>query len=149
MDRLKLLQVLRRLEQEFQLVRDIPADQECYAFSSTFMLEIVRNEMGAGSQRAGGNGGPSKIARELHARIAAVLQHRKPRTAQLSFAIAEHYFDAGQSHAAQAVEHCLAAARIAREPSRIPWTIVLMGVTSAYEPDPPAATPLTTVIVLP
>lgn len=114
MDRLKLLQVLRHLDRELQLVRDLPADQECYAFSSTFMLEIVREELGVRSVRAKGRNQPSKIARELHGRIAGVLEGHVPRTPQLTCAIAQHYFDAGSAYAAQAVDHCLAAARIAR-----------------------------------
>lgn len=114
MDRLKLLQILRHLEQDFQLVRDIPSDPEHYTFSSTFMHEIVRDELGSGGGGSGAPAPPSKIARELHARIAAVLERRTPRTANLAFAIAQHYFDAGQPHAPQAIEHCLAASGLAR-----------------------------------
>jgi hypothetical protein len=111
LERLKLLQILRHLECELQLVRDVPTDHDCYAFSSTFMLAIVREELGVSTDDR--TGSPSKIARELHARIARVLEKRTPRTAQLAFSIARHYFDAGQPYAAKSVEHCLAAARLA------------------------------------
>ncbi len=113
LDRLELLQVLRELEREWQLVRDIPSDQERYAFSSTFLLETLRQELGVvtiGSKAAQ----PSKIARELHARIAAVFEHRMPRTAELTFAIARHYFSAGKAYAERSQENCLAAAQAAR-----------------------------------
>jgi hypothetical protein len=112
MDRLELLKILRRLEQELQLVRDLPHDQECYAFSSAFVLEIVRDELGVGAGR--GERNPSKIARELHARIAVVLEGRKPRTPELIQRIARHYHRAGTAHAAKSLEFCLAAARIER-----------------------------------
>lgn len=114
MDRLKLLQVLRHLDQELQLVRDLPADQECYAFSSTFMLEIVREELGVGGGQPKTRMQPSKIARELHARIAGVLERRVPRNSQLTCAIAQHYFEAGSAYAAQCVDHCLSAAHALR-----------------------------------
>ena len=57
----------------------------------------------------------SKIAREFHARIAAVLERREPRTPDLSYAIAQHYHQAGAAHAAQSAEYCLAAAQVARK----------------------------------
>ncbi len=113
LDRLKLLQILRLLERDLQLVRDVPSDHECYAFSSTFMLAIVRDELGASADSKTGT--PSKIARELHARIARVLEKRTPRTVQLAYAIARHYFDAGATYSAKSVEHCLAAARLAEK----------------------------------
>ena len=113
LDRLKLLQILRHLERELQLVRDVPSDHECYAFSSTFMLAIVREELGVSADSKTGT--PSKIARELHARIAHVLEKRTPRTAQLAYAIARHYFDAGATYADKSVEHCLAAARLSEK----------------------------------
>ncbi|MCC7419974.1 MAG: AAA family ATPase [Planctomycetaceae bacterium] len=111
MDRLELLQILRHLDQELHLVRDLPHDQECYAFSSAFVLDIVREDLGIGGSS---NRPPSKIARELHARIGQVLECRTPRTAELVFRIARHFSRAGASWSERAVEHCRAAARIAR-----------------------------------
>jgi hypothetical protein len=120
LDRLKLLQILRHLDQELQLVRDLPHDPDCYAFSSTFMLEIVREELGVGRVRSQLKTVPSKIAREWHARIASVLEQREPRTSQLAYRIAQHYFAAGTAYAAQSMTHCLAAARIARKQRAFP-----------------------------
>ena len=113
-DRLHLLQILRHLDLELQLVRDIPSDEECYAFSSTFMLEIVREELGIAWVESTAKTPASKIAREFHARIAAVLERREPRTPDLSYAIAQHYYQAGAAHAAQSAEYCLTAAQVAR-----------------------------------
>jgi hypothetical protein len=114
MDRLKLLQILRYLEQEWQLVRDIPSDEECYAFSSTYLLEIIRDDLKVGRQDPQHPTGPSKIAREWNARIASVLERRTPRTPQLAYAIAQHFAAAGKAYADQSLTHCLAAARLAR-----------------------------------
>lgn len=114
MDRLKLLEILRRLDRDLQLVRDLPFDQDCYAFSSAFLHEIVREELGVGGNRDGGQAQPSKLAREWHARIARVFERRSPRTPPLTFAIAQHYFEAGTAYASQALDHCLAATRLAQ-----------------------------------
>ena len=110
MDRLKLLQVLRHLEGELQLVRDLPADEECYAFSSTFLLEIVRRELGVGTASAKDPARPSKIAREWHARIARMYERKTPRTTDFAYAMARHYFEAGKAYATQGAERCLEAA---------------------------------------
>ena len=114
LDRLNLLQILRHLDQELQLVRDIPSNEDCYAFSSTFMLEIVREELGIARVASTAKTHVSKIARELHARIAVVLERRKPRTPELTYAIARHYSQAGTACAAKSAEYCLAAAQVAR-----------------------------------
>ncbi len=113
MDRMKLLQALRHLEDELQLVRDIPADDECYAFSSTFMLEIVREEMGVGKVNTTERAQPSKIAREWNARIAQMLERRTPRTPDTAYRIAQHYFAAGRTYASVSVDRCLEAAHVA------------------------------------
>jgi hypothetical protein len=113
-DRLKLLEVLRHLDCELQLVRDIPNDEECYAFSSAFMLEIVRERLRVPGEKPNSRGGPSKIAQELHARIAAMFERRTPRTAELAYRIAQHCFAAGPACASRSVEHCVEAARAAR-----------------------------------
>lgn len=115
LDRLHLLQILRHFDRELQLVRDIPSDEDCYRFSSTFMLEIVREELGIASVESTVKTPVSKIAREFHARIAAVLECRQPRTPDLAYAIARHYYEAGTAHATKSVEYCLAAAQTARK----------------------------------
>ncbi|MFN0052004.1 MAG: hypothetical protein ACKV0T_07420 [Planctomycetales bacterium] len=81
----------------------------------TFMLEIVREALGVCGLSAASRTAPSKIARELHARIAAVLERRTPRTSELVYRIARHAYAAGTAYASGSVEHCLAAARTARK----------------------------------
>lgn len=114
MDRLLLLQILRHLDQELQLVKDVVNDEECYAFSSEFMLEIVREELGVGSGPSIATRPASKIARELHARIAAVLERRQPRTPQLVCDIARHFHAAGKAYAVKCADYAIAAAETAR-----------------------------------
>lgn len=114
LDRLTLLQVLRHLDRDLQLVRDVPADPECYMFSSTFLYETVREELGDGGTRSR-KAQPTKLASEYHARIARTLEGRTPRTRALSYRIGQHYFQAGAAHAASAADFCLAAARAARK----------------------------------
>src|SRR5581483_9180900 len=69
-DRLELLQTFRQLESDQRIVRDVSDSDDLFAFSSPFVLEVVRHEFGIHLA----NGAPdqlSKIARELHARVAA------------------------------------------------------------------------------
>lgn len=128
MDRLQLLQILRHLEHELQLVRDITQDQDCYAFSSQFMLEIVREELGVTGKHGGRSWSPSKIARELHARIGAVLESRSPRTTQLVYDLAHHYHAAGAACASKCVDYCLVAADIARSQGAFRSARVYLGM---------------------
>lgn len=114
LDRLALLQILRHLEQDLQLVRDLESDEECFTFSSTFLLEIVRERLVVRTGSGGSAEAPNKIARELHGRIAAVLERRKLRGPRALFRIAEHSYAAGTAYASAAMEHCLNASAAAR-----------------------------------
>jgi len=113
MDRLRLLQILRHLEQELQLVGDVVNDDACYAFSSEFMLQMVREELGVSGLSNSGIRSGSKIAKELHARIALVLESRQPRTSQLIYEIAQHYHAAGETYVEESFKYALAAAEAA------------------------------------
>lgn len=114
-DRLQLLQILRHLEQDLQLVVDMQGDEECFTFSSTFLLEIVRERLRVGDGGSTATGTPTKIARELHARITKVLERRKPRSPRALFRIAQHSYNAGSSQAEAAMKYCLEASSAARQ----------------------------------
>ncbi len=112
-DRLDLLRTLERFERELRICRDVVDDDDRYAFSSAFMLEVVRAEFGLLSvdrlrQK------PAKIVQELHARIAATLERRAQKDPSVLYALAEHYHAAGDHYAEKGVEFGLLAARAAR-----------------------------------
>ncbi len=110
-DRLDLLQTLRRLEQNARIVRDI-ADDDRYAFSSAFMFETVREEFAI--QPADAQHRPPKLVQELHARIAMALEHSTEGDAVDVYALARHYSAAGARHARKSFEYCRKAATQAR-----------------------------------
>ncbi len=114
-DRLDLLETLRRLDRDSQLVRDVPLDEECYEFSSSFLHEVLREELGVSRSRSRKQSGPSKIAREMHGRIAEMMKKRSPRPKQATYAIAEHFFEAGEAYHSQCIEACHVAVEVARK----------------------------------
>ena len=113
MDRLNLLESLRKLDRDSQLVRDVPLDQECYEFSSSFLHEVLREELGVAPSKSRKQSAPSKIARELHARIAEMMQRRSPRPNLVTYAVAEHFFEAGEAYVSQCIEACQLAIEVA------------------------------------
>lgn len=113
MDRLDVLRSLRTLEEREQMVRDLPADPDYFVFSSSFVLEVLREELHPPTNNAEQRPQPTKLAREWHLRIASVLERRSPRTYQLLSDLAQHYAAAGRGHERQALEYCLSAARMA------------------------------------
>ena len=112
-DRLDLLRTLSRFEHELRICRDVVDDDDLYAFSSAFMLEVVRAEFGiVALDRPQAK--PAKIVQELHARIASTLENRARKDAALLYALAEHYYGAGNRYAQKCVEFGLLAVRAAR-----------------------------------
>jgi tetratricopeptide (TPR) repeat protein len=110
LDRLELLQRLRSLEQSAHIVSDLPDDEDGYAFSSAFMFETVRDELGISSTAARR---PSKLVQELHARVAAAIEASGDEKS--AYALARHWSMAGARHAAKSFTHCRKASRQARD----------------------------------
>ncbi len=113
LDRLELLQILHRLEHDRRIFRDVPGSDDLYAFSSAFMLEVIRQEFGIAAID-GPVQQPSKIAKELHARIAKTLEQQDLESAPVIYALARHYHSAGAKYAGKSLETSLRAARAAR-----------------------------------
>jgi hypothetical protein len=111
-DRLELLQILGRLEHEPRILRDLPAKDQYFAFCSTFMFQVVRQEFGIDSRETR-QANPGKLVQELHSRIAKMLQARGQESPAEIFALARHYHDAGSSYSAQTYSCGLKAARAA------------------------------------
>jgi hypothetical protein len=112
-DRLDVLRVLQRLEQEFKLVRDVPNHADRYAFSSSFLHRVVRDSLETPSPLNGGHATPSKIAAEIHARIAKMYEAREQKDSPATYAIARHYAQAGPKYARETLDYGLQAASVA------------------------------------
>jgi len=113
-DRLALLAALDQIERETGIIIDVLAKDDIYAFSSTFMLEVVREELRI---RGGGPGADNvpQMVREYHARAAASLAKTLETSPAALFDVARHYYGAGGTCAARGRAFCLRAARAARE----------------------------------
>jgi hypothetical protein len=112
-DRLELLQILRLLEDEMRVLRDVPESDDLYAFSSAFIYEVIRLEFGIDAAD-GAPARPPKIVRELHARIAAALEKHGNSSPQVIYDLARHYCQAGELLAAKSLAYAVLAARAAR-----------------------------------
>ena len=108
--RLELIERLDRIERETGIVRDVGERDDVYAFASTFMLEAVRDELRVRDAGPDDTEVPQRI-RELHARLARILEGDLARDPGVLYRIANHYYAAGARQAAEAVHYGLLAAR--------------------------------------
>jgi tetratricopeptide (TPR) repeat protein len=106
-DRLQCLETLQNLENESNIIYDVPEKDDLFAFTSSFTLETLRQELQLGE--AGPKGKMKEIVREYHARIGTMLEKNKP--AGNTLRIAHHYYAAGRNYAVPAVQFLLGAAK--------------------------------------
>jgi tetratricopeptide (TPR) repeat protein len=109
--RLDLLTQLDAIQSDTGIVRDVRERDDVYAFSSTFMLDVVREELGI---RDAGPHDPHvpQIVRELHARVAQALESEIDQNPEALFRVADHYYAAGTRQAARAYHWSARAARV-------------------------------------
>ncbi len=103
MSRLELLCSLNRIETETDIIYDVGEFDDIYAFRSSAVLEVIRNNLKIY------NYGPlnpkvPQIIREYHSRLADVLENKKGSSV---FDIAGHYYAAGKLYADKAIEYCI------------------------------------------
>ena len=113
MEKLTLLQILGRIEDETGILFDVREVDDLYSFQSPFILEILRKK----SQISGK--GPKdrtvpQIIREYHARVASSLKNARGHSTTRLYEVAGHYYSAGIAYAAEGLEYCLKAAHAAR-----------------------------------
>jgi adenylate cyclase len=106
-DRLECLQALQYMEKETSLIIDRPEKDDIFAFTSSFTLECIRQELELSHQ--GPRGAVKQIVREYHARLAAIIEKETPEGNTLR--LARHYYAAGKKHAPKAITFLIAAAR--------------------------------------
>ena len=111
--RLELLQALDRIEDETGILYDVRESDDVYAFSSSFMLEILRKKMRI-SERGPKAKDVPQLIREYHARVAASLEKTLKRSSTKLYEVAKHYYASGANHAEKGLEYCLKAAHTAR-----------------------------------
>jgi len=108
--RLELLTDLDRIDRETSILYDVRQRDDAFAFQSSFMLDVVRNELriveiGPASAEA------PQIVREYHARLGTVLEKSLEANSNEIYAVANHFYSAGAAFADRGMEYCLQAAR--------------------------------------
>ncbi|MEI8371824.1 MAG: AAA family ATPase [Planctomycetota bacterium] len=108
--RLELLMALGEIERRTGLLHDVRDQDDLYAFQSSFLLEVVRNQLeifGHGPR----NLDVPQIVREYHACLAAALEATLEKNTSRFYEIANHYYAAGSRYAARGMEFCLRVVR--------------------------------------
>jgi hypothetical protein len=112
LDRLELLQRLERIEEATGLLADVRAEDDVFAFRSSFVLDVIREEF-ALVESGPLDSSPRQVVREYHAKMARSLERHMGEGSAALYAVANHYYAAGRSHLPQALATNLAAARAA------------------------------------
>ena len=112
MDRLELLQILDRVEQEAGWVFDLHDRDDQYRFRSTLVYEAIRERFGIRGATPAASAMPQLI-REFHSRLGMSLEERFLKGEGDVYNLANQYYLAGARHADKAVEYCLQAAGVA------------------------------------
>ena len=112
--RLKTINILQMIEEMTGgLIYDVRGNDDLYYFHSSIVLEIIRDVFNISLQGPKGNNAPQVIF-EYHSKIADSLTKNLAKSSSNIWQIASHYYAAGNTHADQAIEYCLEAARMAR-----------------------------------
>ena len=111
--RLELLDLLRRIEQETHIIADVCDQDDIYAFSSSFMLEVIRKELNISIKGPQSNEVPQLI-REYHARMAVAIEKNINQSGEAISEIARHYYAAGAKLAQPAIDACIRASAASR-----------------------------------
>jgi tetratricopeptide (TPR) repeat protein len=112
MPQLELLVQLDRIDRETSIVYDVRERDDAFAFQSSFMLDVVRDELRVMEHGPASPEVP-QIIRGYHARLAAVLEKSLQTNSNKLYRVANHYYAAGASCADKAMHYCLEAANAA------------------------------------
>jgi tetratricopeptide (TPR) repeat protein len=111
--RFDVLSLLREIEEETGWLRDIQEKDDVYRFSSSYLLEGIREHFEI--QDVGPTDAAPQLIREYHAQAARALETVEDQIGESQKEnIANHYYAAGLSHAERAYHACLNAARSTR-----------------------------------
>jgi len=110
--RLELLAELDTIDRETSILYDVRSRDDVFAFQSTFMLDVVRQELRIAEHGPAADDAP-QIIREHHARLGEVCAQRYEVEGQYLYQVANHFYAAGTAHAERGMRYCLEAARAA------------------------------------
>jgi len=108
---LDLLVDLDRLDRETSILYDVRNRDDIFAFQSSFMLDVVRQELQV--ERAQSLDEAPQIIREHHARLGAIFASETDPTPQHVYQTASHFLAAGSKYAKQALKYSLESVKAA------------------------------------
>ena len=111
--RMKLLQILQKIEDETGILFDVQDSDDLYRFRSSFMLEKLRKKMNI-SDRGPKSAKVPQLIREYHARVAKSLEKTLDSSSSSLFEVTKHYYASGQAFAEDALRYSLKSAHAAR-----------------------------------
>lgn len=106
------LQELQSAEDQTGFVCDLRKGDYRFAFRSSILLSVVREELkilGSGPLSSG----VPQVIREYHARIANSLEGTLDKSSHELYNVAKQYYAAGRAHTEKALQYCLEAAHAA------------------------------------
>jgi len=109
--KLELLVDLDRIDLETSILHDVTTRDDVFAFQSSFMLDLVRQELHV--DRNYRSSDIPQIVREYHARLGAILAEDAGSRSRHLYQIANHFCAAGPSYAKQSLEFSLEAVEAA------------------------------------
>jgi tetratricopeptide (TPR) repeat protein len=109
MPRLKLLAELDRMDRETSILYDVRNRDDTFAFQSSFMLDVVRDELRI-LERGPSSADVPQIIREYHARLGTSLEKTLQANSNRIYAVANHFYAAGTPFADRGMKYCLDAA---------------------------------------
>jgi tetratricopeptide (TPR) repeat protein len=108
-DRMELLRILKEIEAQTGMIKDVKEADDLFKFQSSLILEVVREQMSISGKGPKAEDVP-QIVREYHAQVATALERDPGLAKGRRFDIANHYFAAGAKYADKAYMHCRKAA---------------------------------------
>jgi tetratricopeptide (TPR) repeat protein len=107
--RMELLRILKEIEAQTGMIKDVREADDLFKFQSSLILEVVREQMSISGKGPKAEDVP-QIVREYHAQVATALERDPDLAKGRMFDIANHYFAAGAIYANKAYVHCRKAA---------------------------------------
>ena len=112
LSRLKLLNLLHRIEAETSLIHDVLEKDDTFAFQSPYMLEMLRKILHVRADGPATSNAP-QIVREYHYRLGRAFQQTSGDSNAALFTVANHFYAAGSRHGKEGMESALKAAKAA------------------------------------
>jgi len=112
MNRIEMLNLLNKIEQETGIIYDDLENDDMYSFKSSFHLEMIRKKLKIRSSGPSAKDVP-QIIREYHLRLATALESTLSNSPAAIYSVANHFFASGLRNVNSAYTYCIKASHAA------------------------------------